>query len=292
MQAPSAEPTPTVTSSIDQAQGWATRLFDYCARLLTEYGFRVLGALVVLVLAYFVANWTKRGVLAALERARFDPTISKFASNAARYAVLVLGLISCAPILGINVTAFAAVIGSLGLAVGLASQGALSNGAAGLMLLITRPFKAGDAIVVDGVSGIVEEIELFATTLNTPDNRRIFMPNNAIFGKVVENSTVNPHRSTTFFTVVASNSDVEKVRATLAEACTACPSVLQDPRPTALLADMLDGGLKWSITVWGETGMLDRARDEAITAVRDAMVKNGINGPSPVTTIRLLDRPP
>ena len=67
--------------------------------------------------------------------------------------------------------------------------------------------------------------------------------------------------------------------------------MLQDPPPTALLADLLDGGLKWSITVWGETAKLDRARDEAIAAVRDAIAKNGINGPSPVTTIRLLDRP-
>lgn len=282
---------PTITSSLDQAQGWARRLLEYCARLLAEYGFRVLGALVILVLAYFLATWTKRAVLVALERARFDPTISKFASNVARYGVLVLGLMSCAPILGINVTAFAAVIGSLGLAVGLASQGALSNGAAGLMLLITRPFKAGDAIVVDGVSGVVEEIELFATTLNTPDNRRIFMPNNAIFGKIIENSTQNPRRATTFSTVVAPDCDVERVRATLAEACTTCPLVLHDPRPTVLLVDMVEGGLKWSITVWGETTKLDRARDEAIRSVRDAMARGGITHPSPVTTVRLIDRP-
>jgi small conductance mechanosensitive channel len=291
MEAPSAEPAPTVAASVEHVQTWAERLLDYGARMLAQYGLRVLGALVVLVVSYFVANWTKRLVLAALDKAKFDPTISKFASNAARYAVLVLGLISCAPILGINVTAFAAVIGSLGLAVGLASQGALSNGAAGLMLLIMRPFKAGDAIVVDGVSGIVEEIELFATTLNTPDNRRIFMPNNSIFGKIVENSSANPHRATTFFTVVAANSDVDKVRATLVEACAACPSVVQDPPPKALLIDMPDGGLKWSITVWFETANLDQARDEAIEAVRDAMAKNGIAGPTPVTTIRMLDRP-
>ncbi len=283
--------TPTVAESVDKAQGWARSLFDYCMKLLAEYGFRVLGALVVLVLAYFVAGWTKRASSAALERARFDPTISKFASNMARYGVMVLALMSCAPIMGINITAFAAIIGSLGLAVGLASQGALSNGAAGLMLLITRPFKAGDTIVVDGVKGVVEEIELFATTLNTPDNRRIFMPNNSIFGKVIENSTLNPHRSTTFFTVVAPDCDVEKVRSTLLRACTSCPSVLEEPAPSALLADMADGGLKWAITVWGETALLGRARDEAITAVRDALAHEGIAGPSPVTTIRLLDRP-
>lgn len=280
----------SVASTAEKTQGWASGVFDYCMKLLAEYGFRVLGALVVLVLAYFVAGWTKRALSAALERARVDPTIAKFASNVGRYGVMVLGLMSCAPILGINITAFAAILGSLGLAVGLASQGALSNGAAGLMLLITRPFKAGDMIVVDGISGIVEEIELFATTLNTPDNRRIYMPNHSIFGKVIENSTLNPRRSTTFFTVVAPDCDVEKVRSTLRGACATCPSVLKDPAPSALLADMADGGLKWAITVWGETSLLDRARDEAIAAVRDALAQAGIAGPSPVTTIRLLER--
>jgi small conductance mechanosensitive channel len=281
----------TITEGVDKAQGWVGRLFEYCIKILTEYGFRVLGALVILFIAYFVANWTKRAVNAALDRARFDVTISKFAGNVARYAVMILGLMSCAPIMGINITAFAAVLGSIGLAVGLASQGALSNGAAGLMLLITRPFKAGDTIAVDGIAGMVEEVELFATIVNTADNRRIYVPNNSIFGKVIENSTLNPHRSTTFFTVVAPDSDVGKVRATLLRACASCPSVLKDPAPAALLSDMAEGGLKWSITVWSDTPALPQTRDEAIAAVRDALALDKIAGPSPVTTIRLLDRP-
>ena len=283
-------PAGSDANTIDQAQSWVSGILDYGMKILTQYGLRVLGAIVVLIIAYFVASWTKRAVSAALERARFDVTISKFLSNIARYAVLILALMSCAPILGINITAFAAVLGSIGLAVGLASQGALSNGAAGLMLLIMRPFKAGDTILVDGVAGTVEEIELFATTLNTPDNRRIFIPNNAIFGKVIENSTLNPQRSTTFFTVVAPECDVEKVRATLLRACTTCRSVLKDPPPAVLLADMAEGGLKWSSTVWGETPTLPQTRDEAITAVRDALAHDRIPGPSPVTTIRVLER--
>jgi small conductance mechanosensitive channel len=284
-------PTTDAAATVDKAQSLAGRILEYCTKLLTEYGFRVLGAIVVLIIAYFVAGWTKRAVNAALDRAKFDTTIAKFVSNIARYAVIVLALMSCAPILGINITAFAAVLGSIGLAVGLASQGALSNGAAGLMLLIMRPFKAGDTILVDGVAGVVEEIELFATTLNTLDNRRIYVPNNAIFGKVIENSSLNPHRATTFFTVVAPETDVEAVRSTLLRACASCPTVLKDPPPAALLSDMAEGGLKWSITVWSETPTLPAARDQAITAVRDALARDGIPGPTPVTTIRLLDRP-
>ncbi len=297
------QPTPTdavgnatIAEHAEHVQGWVGGMVDYCARLLAAYGFRVLGAIVVLIVAYIVAGWTRRAILAALTRANLDVTISKFASNAARYAVVILGLMSCAPIMGINITAFAAVLGAGGLAVGLASQGALSNGAAGLMLLITRPFKAGDTIVIEGTSGIVEEIELFSTSLNTPDNRRILMPNNSIFGKVIENSLANPHRSTTFFTAVALDSEVEKVRSALTRACLSCASVLREPVPEILVNDLFDGGLKWSITVWSQTPALNRARDEAITAVRDALAHDQIGGPTQVTTVRLLgsaeSRPP
>ena len=278
----------TIAEQVEHAQGWVEGVVDYSAKLLAAYGFRVLGAIIVLILAYILAGWTRRAVLAALTRANLDATISKFASNAARYAVLILGIMSCAPIIGINITAFAAVLGAGGLAVGLASQGALSNGAAGLMLLINRPFKAGDTIVVEGISGIVEEIELFSTSLNTPDNRRILMPNNAIFGKVIENSMLNPHRSTTFFAAVAQDCDVEKVRSALTQACLSCASVLREPAPQILVNDLFDGGLKWSITVWSESPALNRARDEAITAVRDALAHDQIGGPTQVTTVRLL----
>jgi small conductance mechanosensitive channel len=281
-----------VAEHVDKARDWVSDLWDYCAKLLAQYGFRFLGAVVILIIATIVSRWTRRVVLAALARAGVEPTIAKFGGNASRYAVLILALLSCAPLLGINITAFAALLGAGGLAVGLASQGALSNGAAGLMLLITRPFKAGDTIVVDGVSGIVEEIQLFSTTLNTPDNRRILMPNNSIFGKVIENSTLNPKRSTTFFTVVAPDSDVEKVRGALQRACAGCASAVREPAPVALLVDLSDGGLKWSITVWAETARLPKARDEAIAAVRDALRAERIGGPVPITTVRLLDAPP
>jgi small conductance mechanosensitive channel len=131
-------------------------------------------------------------------------------------------------------------------------------------------------------------VELFSTSLNTPDNRRILMPNNSILGKVIENSMVNPRRATAFFAAAAEDCDVEKVRSALTRACLSCPSVLREPSPEILVDDLLDGGLRWSITVWAETPALKRARDEAITAVRDALAHDRIGGPKQVTTVRLL----
>src|SRR5436190_21626509 len=130
-----AAPTANVAQQVDQAADRVGSLWDYCMKLLAQYGFRFLGALIVMAMAYVIAGWTRRMVLAALAGAHVEPTIARFAGNASRYAVLILGLMSCAPIVGINIAAFAALLGAGGLAIGLASQGALSNGAAGLMLL-------------------------------------------------------------------------------------------------------------------------------------------------------------
>jgi small conductance mechanosensitive channel len=291
MQTTPADDGASVAEHVDNARTWMQSVVDSSAQLLTQYGFRLLGALIVFTIALVVAAWVRRAVRAALTRAHLEPTMTKFASNMARYAVLVLALLSCAPILGVNITAFAALLGAGGLAIGLASQGALSNGAAGLMLLVTRPFKAGDMIVVDGVTGKVDEIQIFSTTLNTLDNRRIFMPNNSIFGKVIENTTMNPARATTFHAAVAADSDVEKVRATLQSACASCAGVLKDPPPVALIDDFVGGGLRWAITVWADTAKLNVARDQAIAAVQSALRIEKIGGPVPVTTVRLLDQP-
>jgi len=108
---------------------------------------------------------------------------------------------------------------------------------------------------------------------------------------VIENSTLNAKRSTTFFTVVAPESDIEKVRGTIQRACAGCPLAEKDPAPQALLVDLAEGGLKWSVTVWAETSRLPQARDQAIAAVRDALAREQIGRPVPVTTVRLLDRP-
>src|SRR5262249_36544071 len=117
-QTPS-EPPKSVSEQINQAQTWVKKLVDDLLGLLAKYGLRVLGALVVLAIAFILAGWAKRATRLGLDRAHFDPTITKFGSNVVRYLVLILGVLTCAPIMGIDITAFAAVLGVGGLAVGL-----------------------------------------------------------------------------------------------------------------------------------------------------------------------------
>ena len=155
---------------------------------------RVALVLIILFVAMTLAGWVAATVRASLTRMKFDPTLSKFMAKLARWGVLLLAGLSCLSYFGIETTSFAAVIGAAGFAVGLAFQGTLSNFAAGAMLLLFRPFKVGDVVNLDGSLGIVDEIELFTTTLDTFDNRRLLLPNSSVFGSKIENITYHPRR--------------------------------------------------------------------------------------------------
>ena len=165
--------------------------------LAIEYGTRVVGVLVVLFIAWLGAGWVGRTVLRSLERARFDSTLSRFLAKISRWAILLFTVLSCLSMFGIQTTSFAAVIGASALAIGLAFQGTLSNFASGAMLLLFRPFKVGDVVNVAGHTGTVFEIDLFSTTLDTPDNRRIILPNSKVYGRRSRTSRITRRAGST-----------------------------------------------------------------------------------------------
>ena len=153
-----------------------------------------IGALVMLIGAFIVAGWVKKITFKALEKASVEITLTKFFANFARYVVLIVAVVAILGYFGVETASFAAVLAAAGFAIGLAFQGTLSNFSAGVMLLVFRPFKVGDVVTVSGVTGEVEEIELFTTQMNTLDNRRLIVPNGSIFGSTIENITFHDKR--------------------------------------------------------------------------------------------------
>lgn len=149
--------------------------------LLIHYGLNILGAIVILIIGRMVAGWAKSTTAKWLERSgKVDQTIRDFLSNCARYVVLIFTLIMVLSQFGIETTSLIAIFGAAGLAIGLALQGTLSNVAAGVMLLIFRPFKVGDYVEAAGIAGTVKSITLFVTELATPDNVQILSPNASV----------------------------------------------------------------------------------------------------------------
>jgi len=197
--------------------------------IIKQYGIPAVKVLLIIVAALLIGSWANRVVRGACEKAKIDDTLARFFGKAARWGILLLAAMFCISVFEIETAGFAVVLGAAGLAIGLAFQGTLSNLASGIMLLIFRPFKVGDFVNVAGQSGKVDEIELFSTTFDTPDNRRIITPNSAIFGAQIENITYHDTRRVDVNVGVEYSADIDKTRQVLEAAAAGVEGCADDP---------------------------------------------------------------
>jgi small conductance mechanosensitive channel len=213
-------------------QAFFSRLADTGGQLAVSLA----GAVLILIATFWLADWLAKGMRAAMARVHRrghspDPTLQSFMSSLTRYVVVVVGLIAVLQRLGVQTASILAVLGAASLAVGLALQGALSNVAAGVMLLLFRPFRVGDIIEIGTRKGQVKALDLFVTEMDTPDNLKIIIPNGKVFGDVIVNYSSNRRRrvDAVFRIPVAAN--LQAVMAGLVERAKADPRVLKSPSP-------------------------------------------------------------
>jgi len=251
------------------------------------YGFPAVKALLIVLAAWIVSVWVRRLTRQAMERARIEPTIASFTSNLARWAVLAFGLIAVLGIFGVQTASFAVVIGSLGLALGLAMQGTLGHAASGFMLLLFRPFKVGDVVNAAGIIGKVVEIELFATIFDTPDNRRMIVPNGVIYGATIENISHHATRRVDVAVGVSYDADIAQTRSVLLEAAKSIEEGLQDPAPAIVLGELADSSVNWTVRVWVDAGDFWPVKDKLTERVKNALDGAGISIPFPQMDVHL-----
>ncbi len=226
---------------------------DVLIPLITSVGLRILGVLVALWVSFKASNWLQQHVTSGLRQRQFDETLSLFFGSVLRWMVLVAAVLACLSLFGIETTSFAAIIGAAGLAVGLAFQGTLSNFAAGVMLLVFRPFKVGDFIVAGGKEGVVAEIGLFVTAIDTADNRRIYVPNTAIGSGAIENYAANPLRRVDIAVNIAAAEDIDASRVALLAAGAAVPGRDASRDAEVFLKGFGSGCVMWQVRVWAPT---------------------------------------
>lgn len=177
--------------------------------LITTYGLRVVGAIIILCVGWMTSRLLYTAVVRLCQKTpRIDRTVALFLGNAARYTVLVFTFVAVLTTFGIATTSFVAVLGALGIAIGLALQGTLSNLAAGIMLVVFRPFHIGDRVETGGVTGIAREINLFFTEIDGDDNTRVIIPNGKLWGEIVKVPTRNDTARLEFRVPRPANEDV------------------------------------------------------------------------------------
>ena len=230
---------------------------DHLVALLLEKGTVFLGraaiVLVTFTVAWLLAGWAQRGVLRAFQRTQVDATLVRFLASALRYGLLVVTLVSCLSAFGITATSFAAVLGAAGIAIGLAFQGTLSNFAAGLMLLLFRPFRVGDTIKAGSFTGTVKALELFSTVLVTGDNRRVVLPNSALSNQPLENMTYYPTRRAEVLIPFPMRMSAEQVLPLLAQRASQLSNVHAEPPADAKIQDFSNRSMNVLLGVWCDT---------------------------------------
>lgn len=283
----------TVAKTVTEQLSSLEKMWDQAVGWVTTKGPAVLIALLLLVAAWVVASIVRRVIIKAMTRSKIEITLAKFFGNLAKWGIIVFAVVTCMGTLGINTTSLAAVVGAAGLAIGLALQGNLGNLAAGVLLLVFRPFKVGDAVIVAGQAGVVDGIDLFTTNLDTPDNRRIIVPNNAIFSGVIENQSRHPRRRLDLNIPVGGAVKMDEAERVLKEAVdrvmASTPGAVRDPAPAIVMSELAPP--TWTVSVWAETGSFGAVRLALVRELKGAVDAARIGPTPPVTEVRVTALP-
>lgn len=257
--------------------------------LVDSYVVPTVSALLLILVAYFVSKFVAR-ICSTPIRKRVDETLGRFTGKLIFNALMIFTLLGVLGMFGVSVASFAAVIAAAGFAIGMAFQGTLSNFSAGILLLVFRPFKVGDVVSAGGVTGKVDEIDLFTTTFNTVDNRRIIVPNSSISGGTIENITFHKERRVDVNVGVDYGADLNETRAALSSAAESLREKLVDGEGRGYqvyLLDLGDSSVNWVVRFWTTSDDFWAVKENLTAAVKSELDSVGIGIPFPQLDVHL-----
>jgi small conductance mechanosensitive channel len=244
---------------------------------LTMHGlYDLLAALVIGVVGYRLAYVLPRLLGRMMTRARVDATLTTFVTHVSRYTLLAFVIIFVLARLGIETTSLIAVLGAAGLAIGLALQGSLSNFAAGVLLIVFRPFRVGDLVEAGGTTGTVQEIQIFTTVLHTADNLRVLVPNDLITKGKITNYSANETRRIDIMVGVACTNDLEHVQQILSRILEAASGVLATPAPLVTVAEFGKTNVQFLLQAWVNTADYQTVRSGLLAQIKLAFDQHSI----------------
>ncbi len=264
-------------------------LKDFIDKYILTFGVKILGAVLLIVVGFIIINSLKKRFTGKKLFKNADPTVSSFALNFISAALKVILILSAVIIVGVPSATVVAILGSCGLAVGLALQGGLSNLAGGVLILVLRPFKIGDYIIAAGVEGTVDVIGIFYTTLLTVDNKRVVIPNSSVCSGTVTNCSSEKTRRIDLNFSVSANSDLDKVRSIFKNICDTEPLILKDPAPDILISELGAAYVKFFFRPWCESGNYWDLYFKLTERVKREFTANGIDAPVEKMAVRSLD---
>ena len=256
-------------------------------RLVFLYGLQILYAAIVLIIGRWAAKFVRRIIERLMEKGGLDPTIVKFTGNLSYIALLAFAVLAALNQLGIQTTSFVALLGAAGLAIGLALQGSLSNFAAGFLMILFRPFKVGDYIEAAGTAGTVEEIQIFTTTLRSPDNKLVIVPNAKLTADNIVNWSAKGTRRVDMVFGIGYGDDIDRARSVIREIIEADPRVLKDPAPLIALWQLGESSVDFVARPWVKSADYWSVWFDTTEKVKKAFDAEGISIPFPQRDIHV-----
>ena len=266
---------------VDKAEQLLQRVIDWC----TVAGGRIIAALIIFIIGRFVISIINKIVAKMLTKRKVDAGVQSFTKSLVSITLTILLLIAVIGKLGVETTSFAALLASAGVAVGLALSGNLQNFAGGVLILLLRPFKVGDFIEAQGVSGVVTDILIFHTIVTTVDNRTIFVPNGALSSGTITNYSREDLRRVDFTVSVEYGSDYAKVQKTIKAIIAADSRILKTPEPFVALSALSTSSVDFVVRVWGKNADYWDIFFDTNRAVYETFNKEGIAFPFPQLTV-------
>jgi small conductance mechanosensitive channel len=263
---------------------------DRAIALLTTYGLSVIGAVIILIAGWILAGWVSGAVRRRVEKAaRVDKTLGHFLSDVVRYTILAFTVIAVLARFGVQTASLIAVFGAMGLAVGLAMQGTLSNVASGVMIMVFRPFKVDDYIDAGGTAGTVMNINLFITELATSDNVKIIVPNKELWDRPITNYSVYARRRLDILVRIAYGDDIQAGMDALHAVMAAEPRVLGDPAPITFVDSLGDNAVNLSARMWVSRTDYWDVRWDLTRRMKEAVEAAGLSIALPQREVRILN---
>jgi small conductance mechanosensitive channel len=253
---------------------------------LIGVGMNILMAIAILIVGLWISKKVKNAIInLASKSPQLDDTLFKFLASIARWVIMAFVLIAVLGRFGIETTSIVALLGAGGLAVGLALQGAMSNAAAGVMLMLFRPYKVGDFVDAGGTFGNVEEITIFTTVMQTFDNQQIIIPNGKIWGEKITNHSHHPVRGVEMKFNVAYDDDIDKARKVIMNVLEAHPAIVSDPAPFVEVESLTERAAELVVRPFTDGANYFDVRYSVPEQIMKALGKAGMTTPYPATRV-------
>ncbi len=266
---------------------WWVGLLGRAQELGVDFGIKAAVAILIFYVGRFIARMASNGVRKLMQSQEVDKILESFVSNLLYWALMTFVIIATINQLGVQTTSLIAIMGAAGLAIGLSLQGSLSNFAAGVLIVMFRPYKVGDWVEAAGISGSVVQVQILTTILKTGDNKQIVVPNSAIMGSIITNYSANETRRVDLTVGVSYDDDLDKVRATIRELVDADDRILKDPECLIAVAELGDSSVNFTVRPWVKTADYWGVFFDLTEAIKKRFDQEGISFPFPQQDVHL-----